>query len=289
MTTGTRVGLLHPGEMGASIGRALRIAGVEVRWVSEDRSPETRARAEAAKLADAATLRALVTLTDVVVSICPPYAALDVARGVAAKRFTGTYVDANAVAPATARRIAEVVEAAGARFVDADIIGGPVRGRTGPRLYLSGVEAPAVASLFTGTPVQPVVLDGDATAASALKMCYAAWTKGSSAMLLAIRSLARAQGVEDALLAEWAMSQRQLTARSEDAAAATVPKAWRFVGEMEEIAATFGAAGLPDGFARAAAEVYRRLARLGGASEPSLDDVTAALTAGRGPGRATGP
>jgi len=88
-------------------------------------------------------------------------------------------------------------------------------------------------------------------------MAYAAWTKGTAAMLLAIRATARANGVEDALLAEWARSQPDATGRSEAAAGAAAAKGWRWIAEMEEIAATFAAAGQPDGFHRAAAEVYR--------------------------------
>jgi len=89
-------------------------------------------------------------------------------------------------------------------------------------------------------------------------MAYAAWTKGTAALLLAIRALARVEGVEDALLAEWERSQPDLPGGSEAAARSAVAKGWRWVGEMEEIADTFAAAGLPDGFHRAAAEIYRR-------------------------------
>jgi hypothetical protein len=116
-----------------------------------------------------------------------------------------------------------------------------------------------VAALFAPTDLDAVTLGDDVAAASALKMCYAAWTKGTSALLLAIRATAAAHGVDAALVAEWARTQPGLTARSQ-AAAGTARKAWRFAGEMDQIAACFAEAGLPDGFARAAAEVYRRLA-----------------------------
>jgi NAD binding domain of 6-phosphogluconate dehydrogenase len=117
----------HPGEMGASIGAALRRAGVEVLWVSAGRRPASRHRAQAADLTDAGTLPALVARSDLVVSVCPPHAAIQVARRVAALGFGGLYVDANAVAPTTARALGAVVERAGGRFVDGDLIGGPVR------------------------------------------------------------------------------------------------------------------------------------------------------------------
>jgi 3-hydroxyisobutyrate dehydrogenase-like beta-hydroxyacid dehydrogenase len=120
------VGLLHPGEMGASSGAALRRAGVQVLWVSAGRGPATRRRAQAADLIDAGTLPALVERSDLVVSVCPPHTAIQVAGTVAALGFGGTYLDANAVAPTTARALGAVVEGAGGRFVHGDLIGGPV-------------------------------------------------------------------------------------------------------------------------------------------------------------------
>ena len=104
------------------------------------------------------------------------------------------------------------------------------------------------------------VIDGGAGAASALKMCFAGWTKGTSALLLAVTALAAAEGVDDALASEWAISLPDLPARAAATAKGASPKAWRFVGEMEEISSTYVAAGLPDGFHLAAAETYRRLA-----------------------------
>jgi 3-hydroxyisobutyrate dehydrogenase-like beta-hydroxyacid dehydrogenase len=267
------VGLLHPGEMGASIGAALRRAGVEVLWVSAGRGPATRRRAHSADLTDVGTLSVLVARSDLVLSVCPPHAAIRVARTVAASGFAGTYVDANAVAPPTARALGAVVERAGGRFVDGDLIGGPVRAGGATRLYLSGPTAGEVAALFAPTELEAVALGDDVAAASALKMCYAAWTKGTSALLLAIRAAAGAYGVEEALAEEWARTQPGLAARSQ-AAAGTARKAWRFEGEMDQIAGCFAEAGLPDGFARAAAEVYRRLAAFKDLEDdPPLDQV----------------
>ena len=99
---------------------------------------------------------------------------------------------------------------------------------------------------------------GAVGAASAVKMAYASWTKGSAALLLAARALARAEGVEETLLAEWGISQPGLQERSARAAGSAAAKGWRWIAEMEEIAATMAAAGLPEGFHQAAAEVYRR-------------------------------
>jgi hypothetical protein len=246
------VGVVHPGEMGARLAAALRGAGHRVLWVSAGRSTATAERARAAGLEDARTLVGLCRESDVLLVVCPPHAALEVARTL--PPFDGVYVDANAVSPATARAIAETVS----RYVDGGIIGAPRPEPGSTRLYLSGAEARDVAALFDGTTVDAPVVSEQIGAASALKMAYSAWSKGSSALLLATRATARAEGVEDALLAEWRISQPDAPDRSIAAARSALRKGWRWAGEMEEIAATFAAAGLPDGFHLAAAEIYRR-------------------------------
>jgi 3-hydroxyisobutyrate dehydrogenase-like beta-hydroxyacid dehydrogenase len=243
----TTVGVLHPGEMGAAVGAVLRERGHQVVWASEGRSEATRARADEAGLEDVGSVEA-VAESDFVFSICPPHAALDVAGQI--ESFGGIYVDANAVSPRTAAKVAESVE----RFVDGGIVGSPPREPGSTRLYLSGGEAPVVAGLFVGSALDARVVAN----ASAVKMAYAAWTKGSAALLLAVRELARAEGIEEALLEEWALSIPELQSRSERAARSAESKGWRWVGEMEEIAATFEENGLPGGFHHAAAEVFRR-------------------------------
>jgi 3-hydroxyisobutyrate dehydrogenase-like beta-hydroxyacid dehydrogenase len=282
MTRTVTIGLLHPGEMGSAVGAAARAGGARVLWTSHERGPATRARAAAAGLEDAGRLDALVAASDVVLSVCPPHAAVDVAQAVAGERFRGVFVDANAVSPATAREIAGTVEKAGATFVDGGIIGLPPTARGTTRLYLSGAEAPRIAALFAAGALEAIALDGGAGAASALKMAYAAYTKGHAALLLAIRALASAEGVDEALVAEWRRSQPELPGRSEDAARGTARKAWRFVGEMEEIAATFTSADLPGGFHEAAAEIYRRLTRYkDAAAPPPVGEVAQAIAAPR--------
>ncbi len=268
----TTIGLLHPGEMGASIGAALLASGHDVVWCSADRSAATAARAS--ELEVVGSLAELVEASDVVMCICPPAAAVGTAEAVAECSFDGLYVDANAVSPATALRIHDIVTGAGADFVDGDVIGGPARPDSGTRLYVSAPRAGVVAELFTAGYPDVFVLGDRTEGASALKMAYAAWTKGSSALLLAVRAMARAEGVEGALLAEWDHSQAGLRERSELTAMGTGPKAWRFVGEMHEIAAAFELAGLPPGFAAAAAEVYERMGR----ADPPATSIEAALT-----------
>lgn len=266
MTTG----VLHPGAMGLTI--ATTCAG-RVLWASEGRSPATTRRASDGGLDDVGTVAAMIAEADVIVSVCPPGAALEQARSVAATGFAGTYVDANAVAPATARAIGDLFGS----FVDGGIVGPPARRAGTTRMYLSGADADDVAQRWNGSALEVRTIAGGPGAASAVKMCFAGWTKGTSALLLAIRALAEAEGVTDDLLAEWETSMPDLVGRSEHTAAAVGPKAWRFAPEMEEIAATFGDAGLPNGFHLAAAQLYERLADFKD-TDPG-PDLAAALSA----------
>jgi 3-hydroxyisobutyrate dehydrogenase-like beta-hydroxyacid dehydrogenase len=239
------IGLLHPGEMGSALGAALLDNGHQVLWASEGRSERTAVRA--ASFEDVGTARALAGAASVIISVCPPHAAREVAASV--NGFEGIYVDANAISPATAREIGGV---------DGGIVGPPPRDGATTRLYLSGRDAEAVASLFAGTAVEPRVLGDEVGTASAMKMAFAAWSKGTAAMLLTIAELAERHGVAQPLFAEWRAWHPELLADLERAGRSADRKGWRWVGEMEEIADTFAAAGLPDGFHRAAAEVFRR-------------------------------
>ncbi len=257
-----RIGLLHPGEMGTAVASALNAGGHTVLWASEGRSTTTTQRARSAGLEDCGTTGELARRCKVIISICPPAAALDVARGVPS--FAGIYVDANAISPAKSRAIEGQVD----RYVDGSIIGPPPTQRDTTRLYLSGTEADAIAELFAATIVEPVVVSKNPGSASAVKVAFSAWTKGTAALALAIRTLARAEGVEQPILREWANSLPDLPELCESAARSAQRYGWRWSNEMEEIADTFASTGLPDGFHRAAAEIYRRSPR-----EPARGDA----------------
>jgi 3-hydroxyisobutyrate dehydrogenase-like beta-hydroxyacid dehydrogenase len=250
----TVVGVLHPGDMGAAVAGALRERGETVLWASAGRSAATAERAEAAALEDAGDIAEVCRRCEILLSICPPHAAVEVAR--AATGFTGLYVDANAIAPGTARAIAKLQP----RLIDGGIVGPPPSRPGTTRLYLSGEEAERIATLFAGTNLEARVLSGEPGAASALKASYAGWTKGSAALLLTARELARAEGVEDALLEEWRLSIPELQEHVAGAERSARRKAWRWVGEMEEISQGMAAHDLPTGFHEAAAEVFRRAA-----------------------------
>jgi 3-hydroxyisobutyrate dehydrogenase-like beta-hydroxyacid dehydrogenase len=236
--------------MGSALGSALRENGHRVLWASEGRSAETAARAT--DFEDAGTAHDVARAAEVVISVCPPHAAREVAASV--DGFDGIYVDANAVSPATAREIGGV---------DGGIVGPPPRDGATTRLYLSGPRADDVARLFADTAVEPRVLGDQVGTASAMKMAFASWSKGTAAMLLTVARLAEEHGVEEPLFTEWRAWHPELLDDVERSRRSAERKGWRWVGEMEEIADTFAAAGLPDGFHRAAAEVFRGFRRPG--------------------------
>ncbi|XOV84832.1 MAG: DUF1932 domain-containing protein [bacterium] len=267
-----KVGILHPGDMGVTVGSCLHNGGHEVAWLDVDRSEATRSRAE--HFTAIASLSALCEYAEVIISVCPPHAAVAVAGQVHEAGFQGVFVDANAIAPATAEAIGELF---GGRFVDGGIIGPPARQPGSTRLYLCGEQARLVADLFAGSALQAVLMQGNTSAASALKMAYAAYTKGSSALLLAVNALAEAAGVTEMLQQEWQLSQPGLAERSERTALATSGKAWRFVGEMREIARTFEAHSLPGQFHAGAAQLYAMMAALKDLPPAQLADVVQVL------------
>lgn len=275
---GKAVGIIHPGEMGVSIAAALVSGGNTVYWASAGRSAESRTRAEENKLQDAGTVEDLCARCDVIVSVCPPHAAEDVAQTVAGYGFAGLYVDGNAIAPERAKRIAEIVHESGASYVDGGIVGPPAWKPNATYMYLSGPQADMAAALF-GDPLEVRVLGVARDAASALKMCYAAYTKGTTALLCAILGAAEQLDVREALIAQWAQDGKGLDTQAPQQVRTVTAKAWRFAGEMEEIAATLDSAGLPGGFHQAAADVYTRLAHFKGApATPELEAVLDALT-----------
>jgi 3-hydroxyisobutyrate dehydrogenase-like beta-hydroxyacid dehydrogenase len=272
------IGLLHPGDMGAFVGASARQNGHAVYWASAGRSPATAARAQRAGLMDAATLPALCAGCSVIVSVCPPHAAEALASEVVGYGFKGLYVDANAIAPQRAARMAEALAEAGVEYVDGAILGGPAWQRGQTDLYLSGPRALTAAKLLGTASLAVRVLGPAVGQASALKMCYAAYTKGTTALLAAILAAADAHDVRAPLLEQWSQDDPDFAADSTRRVRRGTAKAWRFAGEMDEIAATFRAAGLPGEFHAAAAEMFRRLAPFKDRPEtPELDEVLGAL------------
>ncbi len=281
MTGSQRIGIIHPGEMGISVAASAQKTGHEVYWASEGRSPQTRDRAAKCALRDAGTLASLCATCSVIVSVCPPDAADAVARQVLACGFAGLYLDANAISPQRAIDMGQKMTAAGVAFVDGGVIGGPAWTPGATRLYLSGTRAGEVAACFAGGPLATEVIGAEAGKASALKMCYAAYTKGTTALLAAVVATAERLGVRDNLYRQWDSDDADSAKRAEQRVRQAGAKAWRFVGEMDEISATFRSAGLPGEFHAVAAEIYRRLApfKMGHGSAP-FGDLLAALRDG---------
>jgi 3-hydroxyisobutyrate dehydrogenase-like beta-hydroxyacid dehydrogenase len=272
------VGVLHPGAMGSALAGAIR---QPVYWAGHGRSRESCERAERQDLIDVGSVESLAEQSEVLISVCPPHAAVDLASQVAGRGYRGIYLDANAIAPAESVKIGQMFE----RYVDGGIIGGPPHEAGTTRFYLAAgdrmQDVETVAQLWEGSPLDVRVLDKGVGAASALKMAYAGWTKGSSALLLAIRSYAESAGVGPELVEEWRLSIPELPTRTERSASGVGPKAWRFGGEMAQIAAALEAEGLPEGFHLAAQDLYERLALLKGSDRPSLEEVLTLLAQGR--------
>jgi 3-hydroxyisobutyrate dehydrogenase-like beta-hydroxyacid dehydrogenase len=274
----SKIGILHPGEMGISLAASAISSGHEVYWASENRSDKTRLRAEKYKLIDSGSLAKLCQTCEIVVSICPPHAAEDVAKSVIDQDFKGSYLDANAISPQRAIKIGRMLGSNGIRFIDGGIIGGPAWKPKETRLYLSGKEAKVMADCFSNGPLETKIIGNEIGKASALKMCYAAYSKGTTALLAAILAAAESFGVRDELYLQWEMDDPGFADQVNRRASRVTAKAWRFEGEMHEIASTFQEAGLPNGFHEAAAKVYKRMAGFKDSPElPTLENVLNAL------------
>jgi 3-hydroxyisobutyrate dehydrogenase-like beta-hydroxyacid dehydrogenase len=277
-----KVGILHPGQMGISIAASVKNSGYEVFWSSEGRSEATRLRAESQRIIEMPRLVDLCETCSVLISVCPPHAAETVADEALNHDFEGLYLDANAISPERAIRIWKKMAGKGVDFVDGGIIGGPAWEPYRTWMYLSGKEALRAAMYFSGGPLETEVLGEDIGAASSLKMCFAAYTKGSTALLGGILAAAERLGVRQNLERQWNRGGGDFAGETRLRMQRVSAKAWRFSGEMEEIAATMSYAGLPDGFHKSAAEIYQRIAHFKGLDElPSIKDVLEALLKSR--------
>lgn len=258
------IAILMPGDMGHGVGAALSGAGHTVLTCLAGRSEATRALATKAGMQDTQTLVKLVERADVILSILPPSAAVSLATEVAAAMReagkTPVYVDCNAISPATARAAGDAISAAGAVFIDAGIIGlAPGKGG-GTRFYVSGADVSVMLAL-DGKGFDVISLGDEVGRASAMKMVYAALTKGTWTLQTAVMLAAEKLGLTEELTAEFAFSQKPTL----DAMRARIPRlpadSGRWIGEMEEIAATFADAGVTSRFHDGAADIFRVLAQ----------------------------
>jgi len=253
-----KIGILHPGGMGAAIAASACNSGMDVYWCSEGRSAATLERANSLGLNALPSLQSLCDTCDLLISVCPPHAALELAELVMACNFQGIYADVNAVSPTTVTTIASKLEKAGIEVVDGGIIGLPPVTRGTTWLYLSGKAAATVMDCFDAGPLETEVLSDRIGQASGLKICFAANSKGKAALHTAILAAADNMGVRDALENQWDIFNPGFTAKSHGRIRQVARKSWRFTGEMKEIAATLESNGLPREFFDAAAEIYER-------------------------------
>jgi len=278
----SKVGIINPGAMGISIAASARAAGHDVLWSSAGRSAASRQRAAEHGLLDVDSIAELCAACELMLCICPPHAAESVAGSVIEAGFCGLYCDGNAIAPQKALAIGGAMGAAGIEFVDGGIIGPPAWKPGSTRFYLSGASAAHVADLFAGTVTEAIVIGDEIGRASALKMVFASGTKGFTALQSAIQAVAERLGVREDLYREWERRDPDAASRAQDNMRGVTEKAWRFTGEMKEIAHTFEGAGLPNGFFLAAHDIYQGMAHFKDADElPTLDEVLAALTDSR--------
>lgn len=264
------IGFLHPGAMGVSLAASAQNTGHSVYWISEGRSQETKARAEQIEMTEVRNLGELGELCSVIVCVCPPHAASEVAKDVLGTSFKGTYLDANAISPRRVIQIGVEMKKQGINFVDGGIIGGPAWEDGKTWLYLSGEEAQLITECFSAGPLETEILGDVIGDASSLKMCYAAYTKGTTALICACLAAAEKLGVREQLEIEWSRDGTGFEEQARNRVRRVTAKAWRFEGEMEEIASTFQEAGVPGGFHVAAAEIYRRLSHFRGADNPPI-------------------
>lgn len=258
-----RIGLMSPGDMGQAVAIRLKELGFHVCTALADRSERTRKLAGEAGLTDCGDLRTLIDSSDLVLSIVDPGAAMALARGAAEilgdMKKAVLFADCNALAPQTKLEMQTLLETAGARFVDAAIIGPPPRGAGRIRLYVSGAGASELSVLAHEAITVRVVSDrvGDA---AGVKMCYGGITKGTVALLTELLIAARRLGVEDVLDEELRGSQPAMREWILKNLPSMPPKAYRWVPETREIAATFQATGLTPLMLQGAAETYEAIA-----------------------------
>ncbi|MFG2394590.1 DUF1932 domain-containing protein [Streptomyces lavendulae] len=252
------VGILHPGSMGAAVAASAATNAAAVLWCQAGRSPASAARATQFGLTGVHTLAELLHRSDIIISLCPPAAAEDLARDVARHGFAGVYVEANAINPERAQRITALLEP-DATVVDGGVVGSPPVGGKTPTLYLSGPNAATerIEALFAGTALRTAMLGTEVGKASALKLAYTSFQKTSRVLVALAVGMAREHGVDQELF-EVASKRADSYLSEPQYIAKTAARAWRWGPELEEAADALAAAGLPPEMLRAAASTLAR-------------------------------
>ena len=272
------IAVISPGDMGHAVGRTLLKHGLRVVTCLEGRSDRTRSLSHQVGIEEVSSLEELVMISDLILSVIPPSQAIALARqvaGILKKSKTVYFADCNAVSPQTARTIDDIITAAGGRFIDASIIGSPPGKGKPPRFYASGPHA-GIMSELDGKGIKIILIGDEVGRASGIKMCYAAWTKGSQALWIALLTAAKVIGLSEELREEFLFSQPAIYKQVEKQIPGIPVKARRWVGEMEEIASTFKHAGLTPYFHKGASETFRMVG-----STPLADETPENLDTSR--------
>lgn len=264
------VAIYSPGDMGSGVGRVLEGNGYHVITSLDGRSSRTKDLAKASNIRDVGSIDNMVKEADLILCIMVPSQAMGAAEVIAeSMRSTGVstyYAECNAISPKSTRAIGEIISAAGGKFIDGGIIGGSPNRASAPRFYVSGPHASAMNEL-DGKGIDVRDMGGEIGHGSGIKMCYAALTKGTSTLQIALLSAAEAMGLSDQLRAEFESSQPGALKQMDTGISRLPPNAHRWIGEMEEISATFEQVGVSPFFHQGAAEIYRLLSKTPFASE----------------------
>lgn len=264
------IAILMPGDMGHGVGHVLNQHGHDVITSLSGRSARSRSLAEAGNVRDAGELDASVAEADMILSILPPTAAMklaeDVATAMSRTGKTPVYVDCNAISPGTAQKIGGIITAAGATFIDSGIIGLAPNKSKNTRFYVSGPDTSAMTAL-NGQGFEVLALGDEIGRASAMKMVYAALTKGSWTLWSAVMLTAERNGLLEPLIREFEHSQQSTLANMQGKISALPADSERWIGEMEEIARTFSEAGVTNGFHEGARWMFELMSQTPFAAE----------------------
>ena len=277
-----KVAILSPGAMGHAVGRVLAEHGVDIMTCLAGRSERTHRLASSAGFTEMPTLEDLVCEADLVLSILVPVdaeaSACQLAGALKATSAQPYIADCNAISPMRSAKIETIIQSAGGKFIDASIIGPPPGQGAPPRFYVSGIHAAAMLPL-DGKGIAVKSLGEITGRASGIKMCYAALTKGTSTLQVALLTAAESMGLTEELRQELAYSQAAALQSMESTIPRLPPNAHRWVGEMEEIASTFAEVGVTSHFHLGAAAIYRLLQATSFANEsPETIDPDRTLT-----------
>ena len=256
------VAILSPGDMGHAVGQLLREHELKVVTCLTGRSQRTKNLAELAGIADVPDLNDMVAQSQIILSISVsemvPGICQQVADAIKATNANVLFAECNAISPQLSQQMGPIITEAGGRYIDASIVGGPPLNGSSPRFYASGDNTAEFEGLANfGLDVRTA--GTEVGQASGIKMCYAAMTKGSSALYSELLMAAEMMGLSDFVIAEFQSSQPAVLQRMERGLPGVPAKARRWVSEMEEIKDTFEHLGLTPHLFQGVADMYRMI------------------------------